>query len=235
MEVIAGKLFKCEESIFLPWEFQFQNITNEATGITHIQEPIRNIAIPYVLYGMPLGFLKFLNSLFTIRDYSVFSNAQDNPGKVTPVLSNTLIYYPRVFMTICSLVIDFTILKSSELFGLDGASVLITFATSYISMVYLTRTFSNTIETMLFSILIYLIIKSITSQHIINDKFLFATESGKNPISTLIASSSDLVTSTFLTEDTTVRVPVQKAATLKRMRLFDIYKYDYLGKMIRCF
>ena len=230
MEVIAGNIFKCEKEIFLPWEFQFQNITNK--GASFIQEPIRNIAIPYIFYGLPLWLLKFMNSLFTIRDYSVFTNAQENVGRVTPVLANTLIYYPRVFMTICSLIIDFTILKSSELFGLDGKSVLITFATSYVSMVYLTRTFSNTIETMLFSILIYLIIKSITSQHILNDKFLFATETGRNPIATLVASSSELVTSTFLTENTSVRVPVQKAATLKRMRLFDIYKYDYLGNIL---
>ena len=182
--------------------------------------------------------LKFINSLVAIRDYSVFTNKLDSSFSVTPIQANTLIYYPRIFMTICSLLIDFSILKSSELFGLDGSSVIITFATSYLAMVYLTRTFSNTIETMLFSILIYLVIKSIKSQHILNDKFLIATESGKNSISTLIASSSDLVNSTFQSHNESsakkVPSPQKTAATLKRLKLFDIFKYNYLGNLSFC-
>jgi hypothetical protein len=46
---------------------------------------------------------------------------------MTPVQATTLIYYPRVFMTLCSLVIDFTLIKTSELLGLDGTSVLLCF------------------------------------------------------------------------------------------------------------
>lgn len=236
--MIAGDLFNCQHSTLRPWEFQFQNITDPSTGTHHIQEPIRNIFIPYVFYGLPLTFLKFLNTLFTIRDYSALNNKLDSSMAMTPVQASTLIYYPRVFMTICSLIIDFTVIKSSELFGLDGTSVLLTFATSYISVVYLTRTFSNTIETMLFSVLIFLVIKSIKSQHILNDKFLIATEPGKNSVTTLVASTSDLVNTTFQNAEAkdpksgAAYASAQKTnATLKRLKLFDIFKYDNLGKL----
>ncbi len=173
--------------------------------------------------------------LITVKDYSIFTTKIDTTLTVTPIQANTLIYYPRLFMTLCSLIIDFTILKSSELFGLDGPSVLITFATSYVSTVYLTRTFSNTIETLLFSILIFLVIKSIKSQHVLNDKFLIATESGKHPVSTLISSTSDLVNLTFLNEETAsipVKLSPKREATLKRLRMFDIFKYNYLSNWI---
>ncbi len=227
LEVIAGNIFNCEEYVFKPWEFQF-NATSQ-------QQPIRNIAIPYFFYGLPLAFLKFLNMLLTVRDYSLFTNKLDTTLTVMPIQANTLIYYPRIFMTLCSLIIDFTILKSAELFGLDGLSVLITFATSYTATVYLTRTFSNTIETLLFSVLIFLVIKSIKSQHVLNDKFLIATEPGKHPISTLINSTSDLINSTFLNEETAstpVKLSPKREATLKRLRMFDIFKYDYLASWI---
>lgn len=232
LEVIAGNLFKCEDSVIRPWEFQFKNATNQATGMSYIQEPIRNIAIPYLFYGAPLSLLKFLNSLLTIKDYSILTSKLENGFTITPVQANTLIYYPRVFITLCSVIVDFTILKSSEEFGLDGFSVLVTFATSYLSMVFMTRTFSNTIETMLFSVLIYLVIKSIKSQRVLNDKFLVASEHGKSSTSTLIASSSDFVKSTFQKERSSTRLNPQKSDTLKRIRLFDIFKSNYLGDWI---
>ena len=211
-----------------------QNITDSDGKHSHVQLPIRNIAIPYVFYGLPLMFLKFLNTLFTVRDYSLLNNKLENTLTMTPVQATTLIYYPRVFMTLCSLVIDFTLIKTSELLGLDGTSVLLTFATSYVSTVYLTRTFSNTIETMLFSVLIFLVMKSIKCQRVLNDKFLIATESGKSPVTTLVASTSDLVNKTFQTSEAAEHksnISQKSTATLKRLKLFDIFKCNYLGEL----
>ena len=199
-----------------------------------IQEPIRNIAVPYFFYGLPLMFLKFLNGLVGVKDYAAtFDGPQVDKFVITPVQANTLVYYPRLFMTVCSLVIDFSLLKSSELLGLDGTSVLLTFATSYVAFTYLTRTFSNTIETILFSALIYLVLKSIKSQHVLSDKLLIATGNDKKKTLTLLASTSDLINSTFQQlQPPQQHQPDSKAATLKRIHFFDIFRFDSLGGWI---
>jgi phosphatidylinositol glycan class Z len=106
-------------------------------------------------------------------------------------------------MTILSLIVDFCLLFISELCNLDESSVLITFSTSYIAFVYLTRTFSNSIETVLFAILMFLVLKSIKSQYVLNEKFIFDKKNIKKNVS-----------------------------TPKRFRLFDIYKFNYLADLI---
>jgi hypothetical protein len=154
-----------------------------------------------------LSFLKYLSSLGAINDFTKVSNSKtydksDGSGLIK-VHSNTLIYYPRLFMTLLSLIVDICLLFISELCNLDESSVLITFSTSYIAFVYLTRTFSNSIETFLFSILMYLILKSIKSQYVLNEKFILDKKDTKKNVS-----------------------------TPKRYRLFDIYKFNYLGSII---
>lgn len=229
LEVVAGNIFDCRDSVFQAWEFQMRNESNQ------IQEPIRNIAVPYFFYGLPLMFLKFLNGLVGVKDYAALESPQVDKFVITPVQANTLVYYPRLFMTVCSLIIDFSLLKSSELLGLDGPSVLLTFATSYVAFTYLTRTFSNTIETILFSALIYLVLKSIKSQHVLSDKLLIATGNDKKKPITLLASTSDLINSTFQQLEPAQQQQQQqdsKTATLKRIHFFDIFRFDNLGGLI---
>lgn len=217
LEPISGHVFNCSERMHLTWEFQFTNTS----------APIRNIAVPYFFYGLPLFALKHLVRAFS--DLNSFRNENNN---LITVQANTLIYYPRIFMTLCSFLIDFTLLKIADYWSLDQTSVLITFATSYITLVYLTRTFSNSIETILFTLLIYLVVKSIKSQHILSDKFLIASNNSpkhKQPV--IVASTSpDLVPSTLF--DSKRNEASHKSTVMKRVRLFDIYKCDYLGSKI---
>ena len=67
LEVIAGDLFNCGDKIYRPWEFTFSR-DNQTNAVT--QEPIRNMAIPYFFYGLPLSILKYFSQLGSIKDYT---------------------------------------------------------------------------------------------------------------------------------------------------------------------
>lgn len=68
LEVIAGDLFKCGDKIHRTWEFEFGRdpLTNET-----VQEPIRNMAIPYFFYGLPLTFLKYFSELGNLENRAI--------------------------------------------------------------------------------------------------------------------------------------------------------------------
>jgi phosphatidylinositol glycan class Z len=245
VEPISGDLFNCSDKmIYRTWEFTL----NKTSG----QEPIRNMAIPYFFYGTPLMILKYFSSLGSIRDYTPYINdlsLTPSNFNMISVHANTLIYYPRLFMTFYSLIIDISIYLICDLCELDKASVLITFASSYITLVYLTRTFSNSIETVLFSLLILLILKSIKTQRVLNDKFLVATNESSNEKSLSLSSSSlskrqvnkvtKIISTTTSPElastlegKNSVNIQPQSLTALKRLRLFDIYKYNNLSSQI---
>jgi len=145
-EVITGDLFGCPERIHRTWEF---NIEYASDG-TMKQAPIRNMAIPYFFYGLPLLLLKHLTSIETITD-------------LIKLDTNTLLYFPRVFMALVSIGVDIFLFKIATLCRFDRVSVITVFASSFVPIVFLPRTFSNSIETLLFTILNYLVIKSIKS------------------------------------------------------------------------
>lgn len=144
---MAGDVFDCRDRVFRPWEFRI----NE----TSQQLPIRNIAIPGFFYGLPLTLLKLLASIGHTASH-------DGPIELT---ATTLIYYPRLFMTLFSLLVDLCLLKLADLLGVNKSSSLLTLASSYLSFVFLTRTFSNSIETLLFAILNYFIVRSLKSRN----------------------------------------------------------------------
>lgn len=212
--MIAGDLFNCTDKIYRPWEFTFSNES----------APIRNIAIPYFFYGLPMYFLKMLSQLGAVKDYTLSTDKSES--NLVSVQATTLIYYPRMFMTLFSIVVDIVLFNLAELCELDKPSVLVTFASSYIAMIYLTRTFSNSVETILFSVLLYLIIKSIKSQYVLNDKFLF-TEDSNNVLS---ASSNGIKIENKASSSSSSTSPA--SSPKKRLRLFDIFKYNYLGSYI---
>ena len=207
-EVISGLIFNSSSSIYQPWEF-------------NSHQPIRNIVIPLIFYGLPLELLKMLSNIFSIKDYTKYSPFNP-PSDFNPIniQSKTLLYYPRLFMTTTSLISDFTILKTAEMCNLDQYSVILTFASSYLTIIFLTRTFSNSIETILLSVLIYLVVKSIKSQRILNDK-LFVAKSDK----TLVSNPQWLDFNHAETSD-------KQKITINRVKLFDIFKFDYLSEFI---
>lgn len=140
-EVLAGDLFNCRDRIVRTWEFG-----NESSE----QLPIRNIAMPALFYALPLAALKSLASL---------------TGGLIKLNAATLIYYPRLFMTICSLLVDLCVFKlANKLFADRTSSSLIMLASSHLSLVFLTRTFSNSIETFLFAVLNYLVVRSLLNK-----------------------------------------------------------------------
>lgn len=171
--MIAGDVFGCRERIFRPWEFNFQYDSN---GLTK-QEPIRNILMPYFFYGVPLFLLKWLASIGAVSDFSSNLGNSTSEG-ILRVDTFTLIYFPRLFMALISIVIDICLLKTGLLFDLDQSSILKTFASSYLAIVYLTRTFSNSIETLLFAIFNYFVIKSLKFQKL-KDKYSSVNQQAK--------------------------------------------------------
>lgn len=212
VEIISGDLFNCSDKIYRAWEFELKND----------QEPIRNIVIPYLFYGIPLYILKVLSNLGSIKDYTLSPTSMTDSNILT-VQANTLIYYPRLFMTMYSLTIDLCLLKISCLCEFDESSVLLLFSSSYVTIVYLTRTFSNSIETILFSILVYLVIKSIKTQKILNERFLIESVDGATK--SVISSNSNEFQVNKLS-------PKAKNSSFKRLKYFGIFKWNYLSEWI---
>lgn len=229
-EIIAGDLFGCRDRIFRAWEFKIDYNSNG----TIRQAPIRNIGIPYVFYGLPLLVLKSVASIGATRDFTA-TNTDKNSIPQTNLIqiqANMLIYYQRLFMTLFSLAIDICLFKLAKLCDLDQSSVIMAFASSYLTIVYLTRTFSNSIETILFATLTYLVIKSLKAQYILNDKFLIESSptSRNKPADSNILSSS---TNEFkINRKLPQKESQSPSSTIKRLRYFDIFKYDCLGNLI---
>ena len=212
VEIISGDLFNCSDKIYRAWEFELKND----------QQPIRNIVIPYLFYGIPLYILKVLSNLGSIKDYTLSPTSLTESNLLT-VQANTLIYYPRLFMTIYSFIIDLCLLKISCLCEFDESSVLLLFSSSYVTVVYLTRTFSNSIETILFSILIYLVIKSIKTQKVLNERFLIESIDG---------ATKNVISSNFNEFQVNKLSPKAKNSSFKRLKYFGIFKWNYLSEWI---
>ena len=74
---------------------------------------------------------------------------------------------PRIVITLLSFLCDYSIYKLCQLTGKRGSvmSSLVVFSSSYISITYLTQTFSNSIETILVSLLLVNVFKSIANNY----------------------------------------------------------------------
>jgi len=97
--------------------------------------PLRSIIPIYLTTGLPLLILKAVSS---------------TSGYVISWYSLTVAV--RLTITLLSLITDFTTMQLAR--WQDKVSAAVVMATSYISLVYYTRTFSNTLESFLFSALI---------------------------------------------------------------------------------
>ena len=115
--------------------------------------------------------LKFLVSIGSIDFTSLASKDKDHCPceSCISVDSTTLIYYPRLFMAFASLIVDLCLVKLANLCNVNASRVILVFASSYITIVFLTRTFSNTIETLLFAVFLYFVVKSIKAQVVQNE------------------------------------------------------------------
>ena len=100
--------------------------------------PLRSIIPIYLTTGLPLLLLKVLSSAC---------------GYVIGWHSLTVAV--RLTVTLLSLITDRTVMQLASWQGRDAVSAVVVMATSYISLVYYTRTFSNTLESFLYASLLY--------------------------------------------------------------------------------
>ena len=107
-------------------------------------EPARTVVFPFLSSGMPFMALKHIASIF---DYQITTYC--------------LLIVPRLWMTLLSLINDIVTYKLAyKLFhNKNIASIAsLLYASSYTTLVFCTRTFSNSAETTLFGLLLYLVI-----------------------------------------------------------------------------
>lgn len=108
--------------------------------------PIRTMAFPYVFTGFPLYILKKVLGTRAIT-------------------SRTLIVAPRLCISVASLVIDLSVYKICRHLLIDPAPALCLLATSFVMLVFYTRTFSNTAEAILFALLLMLVVSAISNSN----------------------------------------------------------------------
>lgn len=140
VEVLAGKTFNYEAS--LPWEF---NVTS----------PIRSIGVPYFTVGFSYQLLKIAD---------MFCSKLLNTSLLT---SYALLVTPRIFICLLSYVVDYTIYKICTQNNEKANGRLVILASSYATLVYCTRTFSNTLEVILFAVLLYYVADSMIFSNIL--------------------------------------------------------------------
>lgn len=155
VEVLAGteQVFKHNYmlSIFsLPVTGRILNVEAKQPWEFNVTFPVRSMAIPYFTIGASLKMLKNVN--YFAKEY--FSNTV-----FTPYL---IIIFPRFLMCILSFFVDYSLYKICVKNNEKYKSRLIVLATSYVTLVYATHTFSNTIELILFAVLLYYVAESLT-------------------------------------------------------------------------
>lgn len=102
--------------------------------------PIRSILFPHVVSGLPFTILHQLQSLTIIS-----------------VNTWILLVAPRLVVCCISTIIDLSAYKISNHLQVDPAPVLAVIGSSYITLVFHTRPFSNTLESVLFALLLWLL------------------------------------------------------------------------------
>lgn len=107
--------------------------------------PIRSIALPYIIYKIPLNAYRLLS--FYVRYYTGFEIC-------TPYIVFVL---PRLIMCLISFVNDWSLYRTCTAYGLHYDIRLLALASSFVVIVFGTRTFSNSIEMALCSLLLYIV------------------------------------------------------------------------------
>ncbi|XP_012278705.1 GPI mannosyltransferase 4 [Orussus abietinus] len=130
IEVVAGDYFDID--VYKPWEF---NTTF----------PVRSAIFPYMTVGISYSILCRLSS---ISSY-IFGSTLRSPY--------FLIVLPRLLICSLSFITDYCLYKICCIYGQNHRVRLIVYASSYVTLVYATRTFSNSIELILTSLLLYVV------------------------------------------------------------------------------
>ena len=117
------------------------------------------MALPSITIGLPYLAMKHLAQII-----------QDHWGIII-LQPYFLVTIPRVVMVLLSFISDYFIYKICRINGLRPWSTLLIFSSSHIMLTFMTRTFSNTYELILFTILLYLVSDSMNlTNHFIREE-----------------------------------------------------------------
>ena len=131
--------------------FQFtEPMAVKATGIRgqltwewNEKQPIRSVLLPYLLSGSLFKLIKFLTGSKIICSY-------------------LMLVLPRLVFTLISFSLDYLLWQCCSLAKIAKyKEVLVVFATSYLTLVHLGHTLTNSIETWLFALLLFTLFQSI--------------------------------------------------------------------------
>ncbi|XP_034183919.2 phosphatidylinositol glycan anchor biosynthesis class Z [Osmia lignaria lignaria] len=128
IEIISGDHFDID--VNKPWEF---NSTF----------PIRTVLIPQIIVGIPCSILNKLSQ------YTLFYLG------ISLKSPYFLVSFPRLLMCGLSFISDYCLYKICYMFGQNYKIRLITYASSYVMLVYATHTLSNSVELVLTALLLY--------------------------------------------------------------------------------
>jgi len=120
-------------------------IRTERTWEFNSTSPIRSVTFNMILFGGPLYMLK-------LADYVL--NFATGWTLIGPYLVKLV---PRLVMLALSFISDYTVYQICVLYKHSYNQCLTTLASSYVMLVFSTRTFSNSIEMAMVSLLIYLV------------------------------------------------------------------------------
>jgi len=104
--------------------------------------PLRSIVPVYIGTALPLLLLRAMSTLC---------------GSVISWYSLTVAV--RLMVTVLTLITDYAVMQLARWLSKDAVSAAVVMATSYISIIYYTRTFSNTLESFLYAALLCIVIR----------------------------------------------------------------------------
>ncbi|XP_030312193.1 GPI mannosyltransferase 4 [Calypte anna] len=126
-EVMAGDILNLQ--VYYPWEFLSSS-------------PCRTVVFPLMTSGVTYWVIKSLQEL------DMCSSC---------INSYTLLVSPRILFTIFSFILDYSVYRVAPFWEADPWKALVLLAGSYVTLVFYTRTFTNTLEGLLFALLMVLI------------------------------------------------------------------------------
>ncbi|XP_030350610.1 GPI mannosyltransferase 4 isoform X2 [Strigops habroptila] len=115
--------------VYYPWEFLSSS-------------PCRTVVFPLMTSGITYWVIKSLQQL------DICSSC---------INSYTLLVSPRLLFTIFSFILDYSVYRLAPSWEADPWKALVLLAGSYVTLVFYTRTFTNTLEGLLFALLMLLV------------------------------------------------------------------------------
>ncbi|XP_062438382.1 GPI mannosyltransferase 4 isoform X2 [Rhea pennata] len=115
--------------VYYPWEFLSSS-------------PCRTVVFPLMTSGVTYWVIKCLQQL------DVWSSC---------INSYTLLVSPRLLFTIFSFILDYSVYRIAPFWEADPWKALVLLAGSHVTLVFYTRTFTNTLEGLLFALLMVLV------------------------------------------------------------------------------